>query len=468
MKRFWLVMLSLGLVLAFSASAMAVDVKFSGSFDAAGMYLDKVSVAKGNGSGGTAFYFQTLKINTDFIVSPGLKLVTSFTALDRVWGGMRSNVDAPDSRSLGTRAEAENIAMNLAYVSYASPIGLFEVGFIHDNVWGTTFGDNDKNGFATGGIEWILPIGHGAIGAVIYKEADGSSYYNNPSPYMDADNDKYILFGMYNFTKNIEGGVLGSWSRVATFKPTAISPFPTGINISLFTIQPYVKAKIGPVAVEAEVWYGFGNAKWEDGGFGLPDQTLSQWMAYVNAVADFGMFYVGGTFAYVSGDNNGTQDKMEGGLLGGGADFNPCLIMFNNDLTYWAGAISGFTGTAMQSQLYSTATNSGMQNALFGQLKAGVRPVAKLDIAGSISYAVADQKYNGTVVGLGQHAPGISPVNDGSYGLEIDLTATYKITNNLSYMLGGAYWFVGDFFKGTTTSDLNNEYLLINKLTLTF
>ena len=44
MKRFWLVLLSLGLVLAFSASAMAVDVKFSGSFYAAGMYLDKTYI----------------------------------------------------------------------------------------------------------------------------------------------------------------------------------------------------------------------------------------------------------------------------------------------------------------------------------------------------------------------------------------------------------------------------------------
>ena len=42
MKRFWLVLLSLGLIVAFSTSAMAVDVKFSGEYYAAGLYLDKV------------------------------------------------------------------------------------------------------------------------------------------------------------------------------------------------------------------------------------------------------------------------------------------------------------------------------------------------------------------------------------------------------------------------------------------
>ncbi len=92
MKRFWLVLLSLGLVMAFSASAFAVDVKFSGSFYAAGMYLDKVSLVKSGTTGNntnTAFYFQRLRVNTDFIVSPGLKLVTRFDALDRIWGGAR-------------------------------------------------------------------------------------------------------------------------------------------------------------------------------------------------------------------------------------------------------------------------------------------------------------------------------------------------------------------------------------------
>ncbi len=46
MKRFWLVLLSLGLIAAFSTQAMAVDVKFSGEYYAAGMYLDKTTFKK--------------------------------------------------------------------------------------------------------------------------------------------------------------------------------------------------------------------------------------------------------------------------------------------------------------------------------------------------------------------------------------------------------------------------------------
>src|SRR5664280_2413164 len=202
MKRFWLVMLSLGLVLAFSASAMAVDVKFSGSFYAAGMYLDKTSFNKtdvaptyafgtaavlgsygtsanmstysaystftgtmatastlghfstfGNGANmstfanmapgqkagiSTAFYYQRLRVQTDFIVSPGLKLVTRFDAMERIWGGVRGNATQTGflsptaqtigSQSAGTREENQNIAFDWAYIDYVSPIGLFQVG----------------------------------------------------------------------------------------------------------------------------------------------------------------------------------------------------------------------------------------------------------------------------------------------------------------------------------------------------
>ncbi len=58
----------------------------------------------------------------------------------------------------------------------------------------------------------------------------------------------------------------------------------------------------------------------------------------------------------------------------------------------------------------------------------------------------------------------------------MDATATYKITNNLSYMLGAGYLFTGDYFRGTDgggadpllAQDVSNDYLVINKLTLTF
>src|SRR5665647_595561 len=125
MKRFWLVLLSLGLIVAFSTSAMAVDVKFSGQYYAAGLYLDKTTFKTGTASDGpsTAFFFQRLRLNGEFVVAPGLSLITRADIMERAWGANRSDPGtAQDQLSAGTRAENQNIAFDLAYLRYISPV----------------------------------------------------------------------------------------------------------------------------------------------------------------------------------------------------------------------------------------------------------------------------------------------------------------------------------------------------------
>src|SRR5512145_646303 len=89
MKRFWLVLLSLGLIAAFSTAAMAVDVKVSGEFFVAGAYLDKTALIKDTGTS-SALYYQRLRLRADLVVSPGLTLTTRADILDRQWGAARS------------------------------------------------------------------------------------------------------------------------------------------------------------------------------------------------------------------------------------------------------------------------------------------------------------------------------------------------------------------------------------------
>ncbi len=241
-------------------------------------------------------------------------------------------------------------------------------------------------------------------------------------------------------------GLLYSYSRVATFKQVG-APFPAPAMIYVNTLQPYAKLKVGPVFVEAEVWYAWGKRpEFEPPVLGA-DVKVENWQAYLMANVDLGMVYFGGTFAYISGDDPTTSDKNEGGAVTAGVDFTPCLIMFSFDRTYWVGALAGYNGTS---------NGSPMSNAWFGQGKVGVRPIAPLDINGSVSYAQADKKPTG--------------INGSIYGWEIDVTGTYNITNNLSYMLGIGYWFVGDYYKGSGIpgQDVRDDFLVINKLTLRF
>jgi hypothetical protein len=468
MKRFWVVLLALGLIAAFSTTVFALDVKFSGEFYAAGMYLDKTALnkdlytIKGKPSIdvppgiSTAFYYQRLRVRTDFIVTPGLTLITRFDAMERAWGANRSsstvttttkdkngNVTAVTTSSAalaldsaGTVAENENIAFDWAYINYKSPIGVFDVGYMNDGATGTIFG----NSYAPAGrIKYSYTIAPVTINLAYTKVKEGSTV-RGVAGFADADNNKYGLEGVFDW-KGGKAGIQVNYYDYANTRPLLVKPYKR----TYFLFTPYVMAKVGPVALQAEFNYLTGNDKYEDAGV-TPDVKLENYTGWVDATADFGMFYAGASIAYVSGDDPGTKDKNEGGVINGGRDWSPCLIMWNYERTNWAGSLAGYD---------TAAQDTNMANGWFFQARGGLRPIAALDIMASVSYANADRK------------PADFLKN--AYGYEVDLTATYKITNNLSYMLGVGYLFTGDLYKGKLdTNQLNNDYLVINKLTLTF
>ncbi|MDP2852814.1 MAG: hypothetical protein Q8O28_01060 [Smithellaceae bacterium] len=440
MKRFWVILLALGLIAAFSTTVFALDVKFSGEFYAAGMYLDRTTVKKDTASDGpsTAFYYQRLRVRTDFTVAPGLTLITRFDAMERAWGATRS---APGTTlaldSAGTVAENENIAFDWAYINYKSPIGVFDVGYMNDGATGTIFG----NSYAPAGrIKYSYTFAPVTINLAYtkVKEAGNTAIYAGNTA--AADNDKYGAEAVFKWKGGSAGFQVNYYDYANTRTPA------TNYKRTYFLLTPYATAKIGPVALQAEINYLTGDQKYEAPST-TADKKLENISGWVDATADFGMFYAGGSIAYVSGDDPGTTDKTEGGLINGGRDWSPCLIMWNYERTNWAGSLIGHDALANQ--------DTAMANGWFFQIRGGVKPIAALDIRASVSYANADKK----------------PANFwyNAYGYEVDLTATYKITNNLSYMLGAGYLFTGDYYKGTADPNkLSNDFLVINKLTLTF
>ena len=479
MKKLWFILMTLGLVAAFCAQASALDVKFSGSFYAAGMYQDKTTLNKntwisGQGTSsdpyvyhtpgpGTAFYYQRLRVRTEFIVSPGLKLVTRFDAMERAWGAARSSVTEPMIDSAGTRAENENIAFDLAYLRYESPLGDFNIGFMQKGGWGTDFGNNLVY---RGALLWgkYFPKTGLYVWGEVAQLNDNSYSATNVTTYSDRDNVEYMAGINYYGIKNVEIGIMYDYSRFASgrnyYEAYKAYGFDYGYVTAAHLIEPYVKARFGPVSIESEIHYAFGDwIKFDGVHTGYSDMSISDFQAYIKARADFGPAYVGGIFAYCAGDDPGTADRLEGGYVNAGREFNPTLIMFNSERTDWAGAIPGYnTGVSpVNPQYYAYSYIDGiMQNAWFFQIFGGVKPIDNLDIMASLSYANADKKP--TSVWL---------YND--YGYELDLTATYKITKNLTYMIGGGYLFTGKFFKGTgENNEVNDNYLVLNKLTLTF
>ena len=485
MKKFWLVLLSMGLIMSFSASAFAVDVKVSGEYYAAGMYQDKTTFVKNgyyetlpyfqnptfsDGGPSTAFFYQRLRVQTDFVFSPSLKLVTRFNAMERIWGGARSAPGTTiDTQSAATRAENENIGFDWAYVEYVSPIGMFDIGYMDDGGWGTVFGDSS---IPQGILSWAAQMNGWTAFLQLVKIGDNSrSAVTSSTNATDSDTDKYQGGFLYEWKGGTQAGLLVIYYRDASTRPPSFMGYDVGFTGNVFVLEPYTILQIGPAKIQAEVDYAFGYIKADNINFltAGQDVRVDNLAGWVDATVNLKQFYFGGSVAYVAGNDwsnyNNTGGKMDvakGGFLTGGMDWNPALILFNNERHYWEGTIYGnnVTSTSMNyiSQQYNL-NDTGMYNAWFFQGRAGFRPTDKLDMMASLSYAVADSK---TLMGAPDAVSNV-------YGTEIDLIGIYKINNNLKYMLGFGYLFTGDYFKGfDPTSNVRDNYLLINKMTLSF
>ena len=454
MKRFWLVLLSLGLVMAFSASAFAVDVKVSGSYFAAGVYLDKIYLDEetaADAGQSTAFYFQRLRVGTELIVAPGLSVITRFDAMERVFGSTRNTSTNVQPGSAGTWGENENIAFDYVYVKYAAPIGTFQVGAQAGGTFGTIFNDGEEPRYR---IKYISPDYSGFSWTATIEKNTDNSYYDDhdaakvDSSNADADVDTYYLTGVYK-AKNWTAGLLYGYQidNSNTANNNALLTPTTRYEATKHIFNPYATAVIGPVKLQAEVKYEVGERDYESALVTNREKDIDGFAGWIDAVATFGPVYVGGTFAYAKGDVDAvaTDDKITNTVTGG-RDWSPTLIMWNEDRARWVGSIN------------STAGNDGFDaafaNAYLYQLRVGVKPVEKLDVCFAASYAERDKVLDNF---------------DKSLGWEFDLTGTYKITNNLSYMLGAGYLITGDYFKGANqASEVENNYMIINKLALTF
>ncbi len=93
----------------------------------------------------------------------------------------------------------------------------------------------------------------------------------------------------------------------------------------------------------------------------------------------------------------------------------------------------------------------------------GVNPTPKLNVEAGLTFASFDEKPR-----AGNTKTGKEYVSK-DIGMEFDVTATYKIYDNLSYMVGAGYLWSGDAFKGTNpNASVGNDYILMNRLALSF
>jgi len=469
MKKFWIILIALGLVAGFAVSASAVDVKFSGQYYVQGSYVDNPSYREKNVAtpgyqsiGSQAFFNTRTRLNVTFQVAEGLALkFERIDMLEKKWGDLSwSATNETLNRREGSFTSAtaprtqENIEIERAYLDFTTKIGRFLVGYQNTDQFGTdAFDSYDTRGM----IKYMLPIGPLTLIADAEKKQDKNSGstplgggITSDTSTTDADWNLYSLRAIYKFGPG-EAGLLYQYLMNNNARPTL--EYSTKINI----INPYAKVKFGPVFVEAEgIWATGDLRKYEGSMATTPTVTVDAFGFFVHGRADFGPAYAGLQFAWVRGDDPDTTDKVEGnmmGTLGYGSSYDPGLILFNDDMNTWIGNRQGYA---------TVATSTFVDNAWIYKAYAGFKPTAKSNITMSVIYAYADKKPKAPFT-----PAGVAYAGD-VYGTEVDLVATYKIFDNLEYKIGAGYLFVGDYYKGITTNKIDNEFLLLHKLTLNF
>lgn len=116
-----------------------------------------------------------------------------------------------------------------------------------------------------------------------------------------------------------------------------------------------------------------------------------------------------------------------------------------------------------------------MDNVWFYQIYAGIKPMPKMNLMLALSYAMADKETEerrgrrGFPGVLQPGEPGDGVRFPDKYGTELDFIGTYKIYDNLTYMIGIGYLWTLDYFKGyDINTTVRDNYLLSHKLTLNF
>lgn len=458
MKKLLIGFLALSLVAVFAMPVAATDFDISGTYYIRGWYDDNSQLE--SDSTANALYQQRLRVKSIFKVVEGLKLTVRLDALEQTWGSVAPETQDPadvDGVHHGYTNDIENgnVKVEMTRLDFVTKVGLISAGYWDTNTWGLTFGNNS---WKVGRIQWTVPVGDSFyVVAGLEKDYEGdarNARESDDNAYSDRDNDAYILAGIYK-GEQVEAGLLWKYVRNASFRPGGFGPYSFPATGVIDVLTPYFKANFDPFYVEGQLYWADGTVSLEDWACSWSDDVDLEGLTwYLMGKYSFGPAYIGGLAAYAQGDDPNSTER-EGFAVNGGWDWNPCLILWNDDFNYKAGGALGHEHFAM--------TDGQMRNAFIYQIFGGWDPIEDLSLKASYSIATVDQD---------QIYDGENPVFsvDDNYGSEFDLTANYKIYDNIDYMVGFGYFWAGDFYKGNVNdpSEISNTYLLVHKLTLSF
>lgn len=224
-------------------------------------------------------------------------------------------------------------------------------------------------------------------------------------------------------------------------------------------LAPYFKGQFGDFGVSTELNWAFGTAEYKDYD-NVADRDIDAFAFNFEGTYNWGGFTFQGGFAYFTGDADYNDDDIGAmGYLGPGVDWAKMFILDSDDHgmnTTLGNGVGNHVGNGAFTA--STAMCDGYQMFYLGADYA-VTDSLSLGLLGAVSKA--DEVPDG-------------PGYDDDQGMEVDVTLTWNITDNLTYSAIGAYLDGGDYWTTRASGGVEDPnvdpdiYALYHKLTLTF
>jgi len=429
MKKLLTVFCALALVAAFAMPAAAVDVKVSGEYFITGNYEDNPTMQSDNqtDSASSQWSHQRFRPQIDFKVQEGLKLTVRMDIMEKYWG-QSNEVNATNNPTGIDNDNETNIEFDRVFIT--ANVG---PGVLYAGESDVDYGMKLNNFYGSGPrVKYAVPFG-GFVGEIIWTHKTEGDVGTDVSA---EDKDEYAIGLQYKLKKGFVG-----FYNIYTYDQTTATA-TTWTN----AFEPYFSLKFGDVTLQGEFSYSWGETDYDAAGTYDPD--LGGFAMWLGADWKSGDLGVGGQFYYLEGDDSATADN-EGSVARMGLSPLGSLMMFN----YWTNKYHGVNYSG------ALATNSwgygANNNIMAAEVHVSYKVLPKLTLQAQYTYADTLEQVSGHM--------------SEEYGSELDLTATYKIYDNLQYMVGFGYLWAGDYWKSDSSDNtVDDNYIVLNQLTLKF
>jgi hypothetical protein len=418
------------MVMAFAATAFAVDVKLGGSFEVKGIYTNNLNGYEDGDGTNKSWWEQDGNVQAVFTAEKGTRMIVRGDFRDGTWG-------TDDMKAKTAGSGEKNFTIQRAYIEqdFGKNMTLY-AGLMKTGAWGTAFGDNGEGNYR---VKFNIKFGAGTLSLNTTKNTE----IGKDNDYEDAEKDDSDSYGG-NFVgkyQNFKYGLDVSYKNNSTTVGGMASGdnfnsdsdgFPEGDDDGDKTTKVNVlfAGDFSFIGFESEFGYANTSTDQED------KEDYSVYGVYVNVFGKLGAVTPGIAFMY------GSVDESHGFAYGD--DFDSTLIIdergtegMNNGSKDDLDDLVGYT--TVKPYVTFDATDA-------------------LSITGAFAYFVSNWDEDDN--------PEYSDID----GYEVDIIAAYKINKSITYTVGAAYAQINSIGSDDDNEQYDSDpiYYLSHRLNLEF